>query len=136
MVVDDIKVINDILTTSIRNNERQDITGALLYLDGGILQVLEGRRGPLYDTFDAIVNDDRHTGMIVLLEKAIAVRSFSDWRMGFKKLTKLDFDPSVNDFNVFEFNPRSFANLRDGNEALSLINSFTSSYEHIHPRVC
>jgi len=78
--------IDDIRSTSLRNNERDNITGILLYGEGGFIQVLEGVPEDLTKTFARIQRDDRHQGIIELFRQPIITRSFGKWHMGIKHL--------------------------------------------------
>lgn len=54
--------LNEILSVSRRNNEPAGITGMLMYLEGGFLQVLEGERAQVESTYQRICADKRHWG--------------------------------------------------------------------------
>lgn len=64
-------------------NERDGITGFLLYADESFLQILEGEEAVLAATFERIARDARHTGVRVLERAPITRRRFSQWTMGF-----------------------------------------------------
>jgi hypothetical protein len=81
------KVLADILTASRRNNKARGITGLLLYIDGGFLQVLEGPDEDVQETFLRIKQDTRHWDTKVLLDRQ-AERAFADWSMGFERPTE------------------------------------------------
>jgi hypothetical protein len=87
---------------SVRNNLRRKVTGMLLYAEGGILQVLEGEKADVLETFNAIEHDPRHHGIIVLLEEAISERQFPAWSMGFKHLTATELQQCPNGAEVFQ----------------------------------
>ncbi len=98
--------VNDILTTSRANNERDGITGALMFNAGCFAQVLEGPLDVVEVAFERIQQDDRHSEVSLLAMEPIATRSFPNWAMGFVGLsdddaarfadvaTASDFDPS------------------------------------------
>ena len=65
----------------------------LLYKDGNFMQALEGPDDAVRALFATIRSDERHRGVILLLEQQIEQRSFSDWTMGFQNLS----DPSLRD---------------------------------------
>lgn len=97
--------LNELLFKSRRKNEAADITGMLLYDRGTFLQVLEGPDQAIKDLYDTIRKDPRHERQIVLSERNINEREFSQWRMGFVKMSKdSTFDlPGFEDF--FEGEP-------------------------------
>jgi Sensors of blue-light using FAD len=82
-----------LLRRSREKNARLDITGMLLYKDGNFMQVLEGPDESVRRLVGTIRADDRHRGVIQLLERQIEQREFSDWTMGFQNLN----DPALRD---------------------------------------
>jgi hypothetical protein len=76
----------DLLEVSRRKNLEADLTGLLLYLHGGFIQLLEGEKDDVLATVARIDQDPRHRGIIVLLEAECKKRDFADWSMGFQKL--------------------------------------------------
>ncbi|PWW01818.1 FAD-dependent sensor of blue light [Hoeflea marina] len=81
-----------ILETSRANNEREAITGVLLWAEGAFVQILEGETDPVHRTLAAIRRDTRHTNLIVVIEQETEKRAFSDWSMGFKRLDPVKAD--------------------------------------------
>jgi len=74
-------------------NTRLKISGMLLYKDGNFLQALEGPDDAVQDVFKTICADNRHKGLLLLLEEQIEQRRFADWSMAFHNLS----DPSLQD---------------------------------------
>ncbi len=72
-----------ILVPAKHYNERNNITGMLLYCDGHFIQVLEGSRETVTALFAKIQADERHTMVQKLIEATIEHRCFPDWSMGF-----------------------------------------------------
>jgi len=73
--------VGGILIQSRRNNEAAGVTG-LLYTDGyRFLQVLEGKRGAVTETFDRIKADARHQAVVVLSDREVGEREFGAWSM-------------------------------------------------------
>jgi hypothetical protein len=60
------------------------ITGMLLYVEGGFMQVLEGEDEAVAAVYARICNDKRHWNTQVLLDRH-APRAFRDWSMGFER---------------------------------------------------
>lgn len=79
------QVLADILEASRRNNPAKDITGMLLHIDGGFLQILEGPQDAVRKTYQRILSDRRHFNQQILLERAVPERLFPDWTMGFEQ---------------------------------------------------
>lgn len=82
-------MLEDILGASRRNNPPLGVTGMLLYLDGGFLQVLEGREETLSALLNKIAADKRHWNTQILLKRT-AEPVFSDWSMGFHRVEEGD----------------------------------------------
>lgn len=74
-------VLRGILATARRNNERDSITGALVCREDLFLQLLEGPREKVRDTFERICRDDRHIDVSKLIESEINGRLFPEWSM-------------------------------------------------------
>ena len=95
--------LNEISATSSLNNRKDQISGALLYMQGEFLQILEGDENVLMDTYRRIDADDRHQSANLFFYGPIEKRNFDNWDMRysqvqvqrFQRLTGLD---SFNDF--------------------------------------
>jgi Sensors of blue-light using FAD len=81
---DDLKFL---LKTIRKNNDIREVTGILLYLDPFFIQVLEGGEAVVTDLFNRIKQDSRHNKVSLIYKKPIEERYFSDWTMGFSKIT-------------------------------------------------
>jgi len=75
--------IDEILAKSRVNNERDGITGALLFNAGCFAQVLEGPLERVESAFERIQQDERHGDVSLLALEPIERRSFPNWAMGF-----------------------------------------------------
>ena len=78
-------VLDAILTASRRNNAMMGITGLLLYIDGGFLQMLEGDERPLRELHTRISADRRHWDLRLMLDREVGARAFPGWSMGFER---------------------------------------------------
>jgi hypothetical protein len=83
-------VVDSIMTQSRRNNPDRGITGILCYSDDIFLQVLEGSRDDVCETFNAIVRDDRHSNVRILFFEEISERRFGGWTMGQVNIAKVN----------------------------------------------
>lgn len=72
-------------------NERQGITGALVYGDGQFMQIIEGEESVLAILYAKLLHDPRHINVVKLADKQIAQRSFQDWSMGFQVISAEEF---------------------------------------------
>ncbi|WP_307220586.1 BLUF domain-containing protein [Microbacterium sp. SORGH_AS_0888] len=75
-----------LLAQSRSANQRNDITGMLLYRSGRFVQVLEGSAHDVHALVDRIRADPRHTRLRVMLEEGVPERRFEDWSMGYQSL--------------------------------------------------
>lgn len=72
-----------ILRSAIRNNAQRGVTGGLVSSRGHFLQVLEGGRAAVTQTFEIIATDLRHRHVVLVGVKPIAARQFGVWPMGY-----------------------------------------------------
>lgn len=75
--------IDQILSTSRKNNDLVGVTGALLFSSGFFGQVLEGDTAAIETTFERIQQDPRHSDVVLLDFKPIMARSFGSWAMAY-----------------------------------------------------
>ena len=73
--------LEEILVDARAGNERCQVTGVLVYVDGVFLQILEGEEGVLRGLMRSISADARHTDVKVFHEAEAGHRIFPDWRM-------------------------------------------------------
>ena len=113
-----------LLETSRRNNNRDGITGMLLYKDGNFMQALEGEENTIHRLHAKILRDTRHGGVLTLLEKVIPERQFGGWSMGFQNLADPAWRnlPGYSEFLDVQFD----ANVVEGNpsQAFKLLRTF------------
>ncbi|RYE61732.1 MAG: BLUF domain-containing protein [Oxalobacteraceae bacterium] len=75
--------VENILQKGRVNNQRDDITGALVFHSGCIAEVLEGPIARLETAFERIKQEERHGDVSLLAIEPIEARSFPNWAMGF-----------------------------------------------------
>ncbi|MEM7790039.1 MAG: BLUF domain-containing protein [Verrucomicrobiota bacterium] len=83
--------INDLEKLLIRTrlkNEEREITGIILYVEGNIMQVIEGQKDVVESLFIDIENDCRHRHVTVMARERIERRDFAQFAMGFKRTHK------------------------------------------------
>jgi hypothetical protein len=81
---EDLHGLSDV---SAKNNQRDGITGALIFKEGTFMQVLEGEEPAVRATFARISRDSRHHDLITLLRREIQQRQFPDWSMWVEVIT-------------------------------------------------
>ncbi len=87
------------------NNAGCGVTGMLLYCNGTFLQVLEGDEKVIEELVEAIRKDSRHSNMQILDRKTIDRRQYSDWSMGFKRISNREL---LNVEGLREFGEKDF----------------------------
>jgi uncharacterized membrane protein (DUF373 family) len=105
-------------------NAGSGLTGMLLYCNTSFLQVLEGDEKVVDDLIDKIRNDTRHTNLQMLHRKTIQRREYSEWSMGFKRVsdTELQNVEGLRNFGEKDFNPDYL--VQHGAIVQSLMNHF------------
>lgn len=88
--------IVDIVEFSRIKNARLNITGVLLYINGNIVQVLEGPKEALEDLYKSIQADVRHTNVRAVISQPINQRLFSHWYMGYETLSVQQYEEVQN----------------------------------------
>ena len=79
--------LDEILEQARTRNAESGITGALVYVDGVFLQVLEGKEETVRELMGRVFKDLRHQTVTVLLETTVAKTAFSDWTMAYVSAT-------------------------------------------------
>ncbi len=82
--------LDNMLESSIRHNQRQEVTGMLLYSDGNFMQVIEGEEAKINETYERICEDTRHRNIILVNQETISEREFESWPLGFRRLSLRD----------------------------------------------
>lgn len=119
--------IADILAASRRNNANAGVTGMLLHIDGGFLQILEGPDAAVEETYARIAADGRHNHVVMLWSEAAPERAFDDWSMGFDRL--VPGDPRWNGaFAIDARRPDAALAAGAGPEIIALMQNF---YENV-----
>jgi hypothetical protein len=107
--------LNSILDASNRNNERDGITGALLFDTLWFVQILEGEREAVSATLCRIMGDERHDAVTIMECGPIAARQFGNWWMGLGML-RGDNQALYARHGLEKFNPR----VMSGDQAAAL----------------
>ena len=72
-----------------RNASRQ-VTGLLVVGGRRFLQVLEGPKDAVMETYHRIADDPRHFAHVVLSQKTVTERLFPGWSMGYQRGGRVD----------------------------------------------
>ncbi len=76
-----------ILAEAQRNNDRDDLTGALAAHDERYIQVIEGPASALDNLLRRLERDPRHRNIVILERAPIAARAFGQWAMASARIT-------------------------------------------------
>jgi len=74
--------LHDIASKARLKNEREGITGALLFVENSFIQVIEGEDAPIERLLAAIRADIRHRDITILMDRKVQSRDFKNWSMG------------------------------------------------------
>lgn len=74
--------MREILSVSQRNNSRDGITGFLIFDKTWFVQILEGERAQVTETYKRIARDSRHSGAAIVNVRDVPDRLFPNWTMG------------------------------------------------------
>ncbi len=91
--------LEELLAIARTKNAGKGVTGLLLYAEGNFLQILEGERVQVEALYAHIAGDPRHYGVVRLMRREVARRSFSDWRMGYRKINRSELEAHVPGFS-------------------------------------
>ncbi len=114
-----------ILASSVRRNGEAGVTGMLLYAGGNFLQVLEGERAAVEETYARIARDPRHHGLIEIERRAVAQRDFPAWSMGFRHLGAAEVAKVPHAAPLFEVRDPSVIRANPG-VALEMLREFAA----------
>lgn len=81
------ELMEDIAFKASIYNKTKNITGLLVYINGSIIQLLEGEKEDVLALFeDRISKDNRHKDIKIMMNGDSDARTFPEWNMGFKKI--------------------------------------------------
>jgi len=118
-----ISDVENIIHSARENNSSLDVTGLLCFNQNYFLQCLEGSRTNVNHVYQQILNDHRHTKIIMLDYREISVREFSSWAMGYVPATSMTAPINLRYSGSREFNPYAMS----GNSAHALMLELRSS---------
>ena len=117
----------DILEVSRASNERDGITGVLLFCNNNVVQCLEGSREAVNKTYVRIVQDKRHQNPLLVDYRMLSTRSFSGWSMGYVPESSIT-QPTLLKYSVSQdFEPR----LLSGESCLRMLAELTHKVDTV-----
>ncbi|MDP3777834.1 MAG: blue light sensor protein [Methylotenera sp.] len=112
-------------------NQRQGITGMLLYMDDCFFQVLEGEEQLVDALYEKICLDERNHHVVKLIREHIAERSFTEWTMSYEHVTRQEMASFTGLTDYLDQNHPGFNGMAAG-RARQLIESFKDGQWHRH----
>jgi len=76
--------LREILDKARECNQRNGITGLLLFKNNRFMQLIEGDEAHVQELMEKIRSDHRHSNILVLQSDQAESRQFSDWSMAFR----------------------------------------------------
>ena len=73
--------IDALVAGAARKNVATAVSGFLLYNGRNFLQLVEGEHAEIGELIGVIEADDRHSGIVRLIDEGITARSCADWAM-------------------------------------------------------
>lgn len=117
----------DILRKSEQNNKPVGITGMLSFGDSMFLQILEGSRRVVSQTYNRILLDKRHFNAELIDFSEIEYRDFSVWSM---KVVQIDQREEVRDLILKYSNSSTFSPISmTGKQSLSFLKELMKFYQ-------
>lgn len=117
----------EILEKSERNNKKVGITGMLGFGDSMFLQVLEGSRRVISQTYNRILLDKRHVNAELIDFSEIDHRDFGVWSM---KVVQLGNQPEIRDIILKYSSSDTFSPISmTGKQSLSFLRELTELYK-------
>jgi hypothetical protein len=115
-----------ILESAVRHNQRNGITGMLLYHKGVLMQVLEGSEAAVTDTYARICQDNRHHNITGLTVAEVPHRRFDNWSMGFKHISASEIAQFPQLAPIFDSNTQANAFRANPALAMEMLTLFSS----------
>ena len=117
----------DILEKSERNNKKVGITGMLSFGDSMFLQVLEGSRRVVSQTYNRILIDKRHVNAELIDFSEIDYRDFGVWSM---KVVQLGNHAEVRSIILKYSSSETFSPISmTGRQSLNFLRELTELYQ-------
>ena len=96
-----------------RRNRARGVTGVLVYHDRMFMQAMEGPRSVVQALLSTISLDERHRGLLVMLNEAASARRFTDHAMAFRNITGDPLPEGFSDLLHRERDAALFGDSRD-----------------------
>ncbi len=97
--------IEQLLASARTNNVANHVTGLLCFNRKYFLQCLEGSRAKVNETYHNILNDPRHSDIVLLDYREVESRKFDAWSMGYMPESSLTTPLNLRYSGTPEFDP-------------------------------
>jgi len=102
--------VAEILAISRKNNQQQQLVGALYYGSGNFFQCLEGEKTAVEALYAKLQHDSRHHRLTILHQEPIAQLGFQDWDMKYAMIDQQARDfikqQGLRKFDPYQFSPK------------------------------
>ncbi len=94
--------LNALISEARYNNNKNQVTGILLYMNNTFLQYIEGPEKNIDTLYNKILKDDRHHSLSILESGLKPIRQYEDWTMLFKKVSSQESDQLLQSLKTSE----------------------------------
>ena len=115
--------LQEIMAKAEEKNKLQNITGLLVYFDGTFIQMLEGKKEDVLETFERIGDDDRHEQIIKLFFGDTDRRHFPNWKMALQVVDEATFS-KIDSYESLDEGDRFLQELNDDHVGLKMLRYF------------
>lgn len=115
--------LKQILDSSGRNNENNNITGMLIFRNDTFIQMLEGKQADVEATFNRILEDKRHEQVLKLFANNTDKRHFPNWKMAMQVVDDATFS-QIENYQPLEEGDRFLSELNDDHIGLKMLSYF------------
>lgn len=112
--------LTNLLKSSRKYNDQNEITGLLVHIAGNFVQYMEGPVEHVDRVYSKIQKDPRHTDILLISEGVYLKRFFHSWGMAFKKMND-DYCNTLSGYWPFDINLLFNYQLNEDTEAFPVL---------------
>ena len=126
-----VSELPQLLTVSRANNERDGLTGLMIFHERRFFQVLEGDMNAVMTCFNRIMRDPRHENLFMIETTAAQTRAFGQWRMAYEQVSDLPVELRQTVFSIYDMVPPNSEERGDDDTVRLRVRDFLASYEKL-----
>ena len=119
----------EILKVSRRNNERDGLTGLMVFHEGRFFQIIEGEMDAVMRCFNRIMRDGRHDDLVMIETGQVEERSFGQWRMAYQDAQSMPKDMRHAVFSIYDMVPPDSDERGDVASVRTRVRDFLASFD-------